>query len=245
MLKNLDDTLFPLKITVFEKKPHPIYVWATDDVTVTLILYSPMVLIDRYFTDKRITNIQDELNLRLEMNKVYKEWQSYFKAPSYLPHINRYLNTYTSSVYYDKYGVVDLNKELSLNSQILPIDQILYRGCSSLEFPSIWENGQSIEWDRPRSTTLNIQTAIIHADKDCASNTLLGERDPNLTSILLVLKIANTLVKGYVFPYGNRNSMRHEKEVLLSPRIKLVKTKEKNYDGVKAIFANVFGCVET
>ena len=245
MLKNLDDTLFPLKITVFEKRPNPTYVWATDDVTVTLILYSPMVLIDRYFTDKRMNGIQRKLNSCLEMNKVYKEWQSYFKAPSYLPHIDRYLNISTSSVYYDKYGVEDLSKELNLNSKILPVNQILYRGGSSSEFPSIWENGQSIEWDRPRSTTLNIQTAIIHADKDCASNTLLGRRDPNLTSILLVLKIANTLVKGYVFPYGNRNSMRHEKEVLLSPRIKLVKTKEKNYDGVKVIFANIFGCAET
>ncbi|MEG2358650.1 hypothetical protein [Acinetobacter sp.] len=247
MLKNLDSALYPLTITVFEKRPHPTYAWATDDVKVTLILYSPMVLIDRYFTDKRMANIQNKLNHLLDMNNVYKEWQSYFKAPSYLPHIDKYLNIHTSSVYYDKYGVMDLKKELSLNSKILPVDQILYRGGSSSEFPPGWEDGQAIEWDRPRSTTLNIQTAMIHAGKDCASNTLYGEHDPKLIPILLVLKIANSLVKGYVFAYGNRNLMRHEKEVLLSPCIKLVKTKEKNYDdvGVKVIFANVYGSIET
>ncbi|MGX2713626.1 hypothetical protein [Acinetobacter baumannii] len=149
------------------------------------------------------------------------------------------MNTYTSSIYFEKYGTEQLIDELRANSRFLPINQTLYRGGSNLEIPEKWDIGSSIEWNVPRSTTLNIDTALTHAHADCADLSNFGQPNLNLTPILFVLRIASQSVRGYVFRYGSRNRKSIEKEVLLCPDIILTKMAEVIYGRVKVIYIDI------
>ncbi|MEO4110520.1 hypothetical protein [Acinetobacter pittii] len=238
MFQNLDDSIFPLIFEISEYMPYG-YEFSDEENRDQIIFSSPKVLIKEYFTNPKIEDFQCWYNQVLDKNNIYNDWLLNSTSLSDLKHINQYMNTYTSSEYYEKYGSEKLIEELKNNSHFLPKDQILYRGGSSLELPENWNIGSSINWSVPRSTTLNIETAKIHAYTDCIDRNNVDLANLESTPVLMVLRTLNSSVKGYVFHYEEQSTKHVEKEVLLCPNIKLTKTAEEFYDKVKVIYADI------
>jgi len=239
MLKKIDESLYPLTLSFIKGD----YVPPFEMVTVNVTFNDPDHLVSEFLKNKyEVGDIQRKIESIIEVNDTYVEWKSHFKPPLHLHHIEKYMYLYSSTKYYEKYGKDDLIAELYNNVLPLPKDQVLFRGGSNLEIPSDWKECEEFVWDAPRSTTLNVGVAYNHAFADCTK--VIGfrpELDRNLTPIILVITVADEHVKGYVFNYEEDSDNKHEKEVLLSPNITLVKSKEIEFDSIKVIYAKAFG----
>lgn len=237
VLSNLDSSIFPLERDVSEIHHFSLSNNANPEI---ILMNNPYELVEQFLKNPKMEGFLQWYDCILRSNDVYKSWISNFKSPSHLDHIKMYLQTYSSDIYYAKYGPSDLVNELYKNSHYLPKDQVLYRGGSDKELPMDFNIGDSFEWTLPRSTTLNIGSAHSHAFSDC-SEKKYGELLSYLTPTLLVLNIKNEYVRGHVFNYGPRNLKSIEKEVLLCPNIKLIKTREMIFRRVKVVYLDIFG----
>ncbi|MNY93279.1 hypothetical protein D3C78_96890 [compost metagenome] len=236
MLKKIDESLYPFTLNLINGEYVPPF------ETVTVKFDNPDHFITEFFCLNDDVDIQRSIDKEIEQNDTYIEWKSHFKSVFNLPHIKKYMQTYSSSKYYEDFGKHNLQIELESNVLPLPRDQFLFRGCSHKEIPLKWEENEEFLWELPRSTTLNLGVAKKHAFIDCTDeNQFEPLLDLPLIPTVLAIKIADDSVEGYVFNYEECSDSKHEKEVLLSPNITLIKLKEIEFDSIKVIYVNAFG----